>query len=365
MKIEIKTEKLKQALSRAIKGAGKNVAFPKTTIVGVEFNDNILSFTTTDRTNILIIQESAINLTPEQTNCYWSVHCELLSKLVSKITTDTIIIESNNEELTLLGNGKYNIPLILDSNAQPLKIDKDTFTNINFNIGTCVKTSSKELQNISIFNKPSVLKTNELPQLTGYYIDKDGVITYNGVTACINEQAKLDTNVLLPATLVELFSTLTLDEITVYIVGNLIKVDSEDVTIYSSTMEGVDKFPSGALKNIISEVFPAECTIDKDSLIKALDRISLFISPMDDNSIQISFSDKLVVSSKNKKSNENIEFISNTNNLEFTQLVDIQDLKNQLQTRTTQEITIAYGSERGLMIKSDNIYQLIPFMVSE
>lgn len=365
MKLEIKTEKLKQALSKAIKGAGRNVAFPKTTIVGIECNNNLISFTTTDRTNILNVVEDVINQTPEQLNEYWAVNCELLGKLVSKITTENIIIESTAEELILKGNGTYSIPLILDSNAQPLRIDTSVFSSINFETGTCVNTTSKQLQNIALYNKPSVLKTNELPHLTGYYIDEDGVITFNGVTACINKQSTLNTKVLLPSTLVELFSTLSSEAVTIYIVGNTIKIKTDNITIYSSTMEGIEKFPGGALKNIVSETFPAECTIDKDVLSKALDRISLFIGPMDDNAIQVEFTDKLIISSKNKKNSELIEFNSHKNSMDFVKCVDIQDLKNQLQTRTSTEITIAYGSEKSLMIKDDGIYQLIPFTIDD
>ena len=48
------------------------------------------------------------------------------------------------------------------------------------------------------------------------------------------------------------------------ICGNNIKVYSDNITIYSTLLENVDKYPSGALKRIIEETFPALCTVSKD-----------------------------------------------------------------------------------------------------
>lgn len=367
MKLEIQTEKFKTIIGKVIKGSGRLNIFPKTTIIGITYADNTLTLTTTDRTNIVIIKETGVtNLTPEITSSYWAVDSDLLSKLVSKTTTQTITLEEVEGELIFRGNGKYSLPIILGDDSTVLKIDTSSLDNATFSEESTTTIPTKQLKSIIFFNKPSVAKTSESPHLTGYYFDEDSVITFNTVTACVNKVKVVKEKLLLPSSLVDLISILEGEETHLSICGNNIKVYSDNITIYSTLLENVDKYPSGALKRITEETFPALCTVSKDELTKALDRISLFILPNDDNSIRLTFnSNNVEIASKNGNSKEVVSFITSGNPIEFSELVDLQDLKNQLQTQLSEEITILYGSPRGLMIKTEEVYQLIPFMINE
>ena len=57
--------------------------------------------------------------------------------------------------------------------------------------------------------------------------------------------------------------------------------------------------------------------------------------------------------------------MSSNNVKPFTQLLDILDLKNQLQTQINDKVRILFGNEKGLMLKTDKVSQLIPFMDDE
>lgn len=365
MKLELKTERLKTILDKAIKASGRFVMFPKTTIVGLYYKDNTLEFTTTDRVNTLIIREKGItNLSDDTTSTYWAVSSDLLSKLVSKTTTEFVTLENNGADLIFKGNGKYTLPIILDSDATPLKIETSSLEEINFVANKTVPTEN--LKKILTYNKPSVAKTSDVSYLMGYHAGNDAITTFNTVTACVNYQSITDgKELLLPSSFVDLFSILDEEETTLSTQGNIIKLVSGNITLYSTLLENIEKFPSTALKNITKEDFPAKCVVDKRDLFKILDRINLFIKPTDDNSIRLSFGDKLCITSKDGAGEENLEFQSSENNIKFEECVDIQDLRSQLQVNPFNLVTLLYGNERGLMIHTDNIYQLIPFMVSE
>lgn len=363
MKLEIKTEKFKTLIGKAVKGSGRLAPFPKTNIVGLSFKDNTLTLTTTDNVNTVVIKDNSVtNITPNELVGYWAVNSDLLSKLVSKTTANIITLEDKGNELLFVGNGKYSLPLIVDSEANPLVIDTTELDNTIFNSNVSVPTT--QLKAINFYNKPSVAKTIETPYLAGYFFDTDCVITFNMVTACVNNLHVVDNKLLLPSSFVDLFNILDDESTTLSTQNSVVKVVSGNITIYSTLLENIDKFPSNALKKIIKEEFPAECKISKDELFKALDRISLFISEKDVNLVNLEFSDKLKISSKNGTGNEFIDFVTNNNPINFIKSVDLVDLRTQLQTQLSEEITILYGNDRSLMIKTEDIYQLIPFMVA-
>ena len=60
-----------------------------------------------------------------------------------------------------------------------------------------------------------------------------------------------------------------------------------------------------------------------------------------------------------------LKYVSVNNPHPFTQLLDLVDLKNQLQTQTGDTVKLLYGNEKGLMLKTDTVSQLIPFMDEE
>ena len=58
--IELQTSKLKEMVSRAVKGASFNSILPITSMMAVELKDNKLTLTTTDGTNYLYIVENKV-----------------------------------------------------------------------------------------------------------------------------------------------------------------------------------------------------------------------------------------------------------------------------------------------------------------
>lgn len=362
MKLEINKETLKTLITKAFKGSGRIPALQKTMILGIEYEDNKLYFTTTDRVNIVRVSTSEItNLTPNCTHDYCAVDSDLFNKLINKTTSDSIVLEFGENNLIFKGNGTYQLPRIGDTTGNDIRID---IPSISSEVVETIDIS--KLKQIITLNRPSVAKSMETPYLTGYYFDNDSVVTFNNITACVSKEHFVTHQVLLPSSFVELFNIIDDVSAELYLQGNGVKVLTPNVTVYSMLMTNVDSYPSDALKNIIEEPFSGNCTIDKATLLNAIDRLSLFVSQQDSNSIRISFgADGIRLSSLKGTGDELIPFISDLQNVGFVKTIELQDFRSQVQTQPSNEINLFYGNERGLMLKNDTTYQLIPFMVFE
>ena len=89
MKLQIKTTKLQEMLSKAIKGASNNKLIPLTGLIAIQLKDNKLTLTTTDATNYLYIQDDNI----EGDDFYAVVQVDTFAKLVARMTCETITID--------------------------------------------------------------------------------------------------------------------------------------------------------------------------------------------------------------------------------------------------------------------------------
>ena len=301
------------------------------------------------------------NLTPETQYGYWAVDSDLFNKLVNKTTTDTITLEDSENVLIFKGNGTYQLSLIEDTTGDNIKIELPMMGSEV--VETIDITKLKQVIN---FNRPSVAKSMETPYLTGYYFDNDSVVTFNNITACVSKEHFVTHKVLLPASFVELFNIIDETSAELCLQGNNVKITSPSVVIYSTLMTTIDSYPSDALKGIIEEKFDGNCTVDKSTLLNAIDRLSLFVTQPDSNSIRISFdTNGIKLSSLRGTGDELVPFISDLQNVRFEKTIELQDFRSQLQTQPSNEINLFYGNERGLMLKNDTTYQLIPFMVFE
>ena len=107
MKLTLKTEKLKEMVSRAVKGVGNNKLIPITSLMAIEVKDNVLTLITTDATNYLyIIEDKVIG-----DDFYAVVDANVFAKLISKMTCESVTLEITSGVYTLVvkGNGDYKM----------------------------------------------------------------------------------------------------------------------------------------------------------------------------------------------------------------------------------------------------------------
>lgn len=360
MKAVIETTKLQDLTSKACKGSGRLPILAITMFIGIEVKNGDLILTTTDKINTLKVIGKGI--AKDNEDFYTCVDSDLFSKLVSKTTSSTITLEVTENCLTFKGNGVYSLPIAVDEKNNVVRIPEMPF---NEEVeGYEVKLS--DLKDMLIFNKPSVAKTMEAPYLTGYYVDDEAIVSFNLVTACITKIGLIKGKALLSSNLVELFNIINVEKVIIKLDNKRILVEAGDVIINGALMEQVEEYPAQALKDLINEHFDSECEINKNEFLNTLDRLSLFISDDDKNALRLTFAeDSVTISSKKSNGNELLKFVSSNNPTPFTQLVDLIDLKNQLQTQTGETVKLLFGNEKGLMLKTDKVSQLIPFMDEE
>ena len=171
MQLKIKTEKLKEMVSRAIKGASNNKLIPLTSLMAIQLEKNVLTITTTDATNYLYIKEDKV----EGDDFYVVVPVDVFSKLVARMTCETVTLTlaEKMNVLEVKGNGNYSIELPMDEEGNPVKYP-DPISEVKLE-GEGTEIHLSTVQAILNSVKPALATTLEIPCYTGYYVgDKVG-----------------------------------------------------------------------------------------------------------------------------------------------------------------------------------------------
>lgn len=355
--MKLKTEVLKDAVTRASKGASNNKLIPLTSLMNILVGDNSLLLTTTDSSNYFTVKIDDIG-TDE--NYEVSVNADVFTKLVQKMTSESISIEVLDSYLMVVGNGKYKIDLLLDENGNPVKFStKDS--------GEPVETGTiplSKIKKILTNNKASLSVSTDVPCLMNYYCG-ESIITTDRYKICQTKESMLTTPALISPTVMELLSLFSGDTITYYRGENSFSFDSTGEFLYAPFTEGIDKMPVKSIEGLINSEISSKCLLSKDSLMNVLDRLSLFVSPYDKNGIYLTFSaDGLSITSKKSNGNELIEFTtSEVNPFEpFTCQVDIEMLTSQVATISSETVELYFGSPIALKFVDGNVTKIVALM---
>ena len=285
MKVKLNTEALKIATAKAAKGSGNLSMLAITSAIGIEIKDTNLVLTTTNNSiNLEVILKDVVK---EPISFYACTNSDIFCKLISKQTSEHVVLDIQENCLQVTGDGVYNLPLIQDEEGTMGRI-----VPIDVPALDTVKVSATELKKMLKYNKLAVSKQFDTPMYTGYCIANEKVYTFNGNTACITALKLKDINLLLPSVFVDLFSLFEDKTVSVYVSSNRIKFESEDVVITGTTLEGYEDYPVKPLSDTVySNEFTQSVKVSKARLNNILDRIGLFVSDKEQNAIQLNFSD--------------------------------------------------------------------------
>ena len=354
MKLKLKTLKLQEMVSKAIKGASNNKMIPITSLMAIALKDGILTLTTTDATNTLKVMEKDI----EGDDFYAVVQADIFSKLVAKITTETITLTLKENSLEVKGNGTYSIELPLDEEGQLIKFPEYQFD-------TAVEKSEINLSTVKVLlnaNKAALAQTMEIPCLTGYYFD-DRVITTDTFKVCSTDIKVFPDKVLLPAELMELLALMDEEKITVQVSGNKILFSTNNVIVFGSQLEGIEDYPSEAIDAYLETEFKSVCKLPKTALLNVLDRLALFVSTYDKNGIYLTFTDdSLIIRSKKSNGIEVIEYQANENFQPFTCCIDIELFRSQIAAQEGEVVELWYGHDKAIKMVSEKITQIVALL---
>lgn len=354
MKLKLKTLKLQEMVSKAIKGASNNKMIPITGLMAIVLKKGVLTLITTDATNILKVMEKDI----EGDDFYVVVQADIFSKLVAKITTETITLTLKENSLEVKGNGTYSIELPLDEEGQLIKFP-------DYKFDTKVEKSEINLSTVKVLlnaNKAALAQTMEIPCLTGYYFD-DKVITTDTFKVCSTDIKVFPNKVLLPAELMELLALMDEEKITVQVSGNKILFSTNNVIVFGSQLEGIEDYPSEAINAYLETEFKSVCKLPKGAVLNLLDRLALFVATYDKNGVYLTFTkDGVIFSSKRSNGTELIKYQGSENFQPFTCCADIELLKSQISAQTEEVVELWYGHEKAIKMTSGKITQIVALL---
>ena len=355
MKFTIKTEKLQEMVSRAVKGCSNNKMIPITGLMSIELSNNDLILTTTDASNYLYIIEDKI--AGEDFSIV--VQADTFSKLVSRMTTENIELELKGEELIVHGNGKYNIELPLDEEGGLIKFPKVWSNEMNMpNTYDVHLTTIKELLT---YNKPALATSLDVPCYTGYYMG-DKVVTTDTYKICSTDVKLFDEPMLIAPEMMDLLDVMSDENITVSVDDNVLVFVTPDCVVYGKTLEGVDTYKIDAISSLLEHDYPCECSVSRDNMLQALDRLSLFVGPYDKSGIRMLYTkDGIMLSNIKYNSTEVVPYKSSENFKEFSCCINIDMLQTQVKAHVLDEIHIFYGLDNAVKIEDGIVTQLIAY----
>ena len=355
--MKVVTSRMKEAVNKAIKGAGFNNLIPITSMIGIKLSDGKLRLLTTDMTNTLCIIIDKV----AGDDMDITVDADKFGKLIAKTTSEDIDLSVNDDILYVKANGTYKIPLISDEEGlvtfPALSETKGKTTNVKL-------TSIMQAYNI---NKSALAKTLENPALTGYYCG-DMVISTDANVITFNDfkMFEQDEPLLISPQLMQLLTLNNHEDIKLIADKTLLTFITDDMVVQGAVMEGIEDFPADDVKAYLDEAFTSSCKVPKDLLLATLDRLALFIEPYDKNGAYFTFGRKGInIHSKKDASTETINYVESKDFEPFVCCVDIPMLKEQLQANPDDTVKICYGNENALKIESGKVTQVIALLEDE
>ena len=360
MKAIIKTEKLKDLLAKAVKGASNNKLLPITGFVRIAINDGVIRLATTDMVSHLYLKD-----TVESGDTFKVVvGIEKFSKLISKMTCENIELEKVEDKafsyLKVTGNGTYKIEIPLDENGNEVE-----FPAIQYTVGDKAQIKKSVIDLILATCKPSLAKTLEVPVYTNYYVGSNVLATDTMQIAAINVELVKDKKMLISSNLMDLLSVLDKELVDVQFdaSGKIVDFSTDDVRIISRVENGIEDYAVDAINQLVAQEFESSCKFNKLSMANTLERIALFVGPYDDRAVSLTFTENGInVASKEVTGFETIAYVEDTNYKSFTCMINIDMLLAQLKASSADIIEMQYGAENGIKLVDGAVTQVIALL---
>ena len=359
MKLTMKTEKLKDMVSRAVKGVGNNKLIPLTSLMAIEVKNNKLTFITTDATNYLYIAEDKV----VADDFYVVVDANTFYKLISKMTCENVVLEvtSGIWVLNVKGNGNYKIELPLDENGEPVKYP-DPVAKMDLSSASEKMINRTTVQVILDSIKPALATTLENPCYTGYYVGEQVVATDTYKIASMGVNL-FDANRLISPEFMDLLAVMNAEKITVYMTDTDIVCSTPDCIVCGKFMEGIEDYAIDAIMGLVNTEIDSCCSVPKNAILQLLDRLSLFVGTYDKNAINLTFTQNgLQVSSKAANGVEIIDYVSSSNFRDFTCAVDIQMLTQEIKAIQSDVIELYYGEDNAIKMVDGTIKIIVALL---
>lgn len=352
--MKIKREDLEQTLNTVYKCVSNNKLIPITQVIGIKSNKHGLILSATDATNY--INGAVIFENNEEQEIDVCVNADMFTKLINKFTCEFIEIKLLDKSLEIIGDGEYQLELLPDDEGNNFKFpvkDVKEFENIQ---GIEIKVA--DIIDIKKHGEKALATTFENPSLINYYVGNEVIATDSLVMSINNINLLGDIKVIFKSKFIDLLINIP-EKFILKIKEDKIIAISDKFVIFSFIGCSLEEYPVEAIKNLLeSAQFEETAKIKVSALNAVLDRLSLFVTPYDDNAINLKFDDgKLYVTTLKSSGVEIIESSEITKS--FTCGVDIEMLKTQLSSFDADVIELSFGNDNFIRITSGNVSKLI------
>lgn len=361
--IKLKTQVLRDMLNKAVKVCSFNKMLPLTGLVEIETAEQGLSVKTTDNVTTMAIFEPIEGLTPARV----VVDANIITALINKITTEEIELLITDSCLTITGNGVYNLEIRVDESGEVVKLPTIDQELIN--------SANKEFDFKAIVEKlkvckPAIPENRDQVELNNYYM-KDIVVATNvqKLSAIKNIDSMNNEELFIPEEFGNILMQLD------YVKANYAKKDQVLVIVgenfvIGTTMYGeFNKYPLDGILGILKQEYDYSVVIKKKDLSSLLDRLILFVSEYDSNSINFVFTpNELKITNQKKTCDETIEYVEkNVEGLvEYSCLINIEYFKAQLEALPSEDITFRFGgSDISIAMVDGDIIQVAALMLED
>lgn len=355
-KVTVPAVKFQDMVARATKGASENKLLPITSMMCIELKDHVLSLTTTDTANTLVIKSDKI----EGDDMYAVVPVRQFSALIAKITSDTIQLTLKGDSLHIKANGDYKIDLPVDEDGV---VQFPQFSFDKEGDGAIINLSS--VNDILNINKASVAKTVDTPCLCGYYLG-DQVITTDEQTICFNDMKLTEEPYLISVEMMELLALSKQEKITWWHKDGFFLFETDDMILHGVEHDGKDMFPAEDIMGYLETEFPSCCKLPKIALQDLISRLAIFIEPYDKNGAYFTFTKEGVkVNSKKSNSDELIPYLESKDFAPFVCCVDIPMIKGLIDANPGESVDLWYGNEACIKMTSGKVTQVLALLEDE
>lgn len=311
-------------------------------MIGIEVQKDLMKdasnliLTTTDGSNTFKVNHE-IEKTEE---FYTIVNAETFSKLVGKTTKEFIELENKDNYLQIKANkGTYKLDISINEDGEVRR-----FPEIK-NIQLESKTINVEiLKNQLKTAKSSIAKTFDVPFLTGYYV-ANNTITTNTQLICSIENNNFDETLLISNEMAELIQLIDEPFAGLLKENNDIILYTDTITISGKELEGKELYPVAQITDLLQKnAYQNTIKVNKQEILSVLDRMQLFVNDKyDKNGVKLAFTKEALLVKSQKSNAQELIDAECTSDSEFDILVDIEMLRNQIQTISTDIVEIQYG----------------------
>ena len=141
---------------------------------------------------------------------------------------------------------------------------------------------------------------------------------------------------------------------------------NENFKISGKELEGKETYPVQQIEGLLQTSYNNTIKVNKQELLNVLDRMSLFVSDYDKGGVFLDFEIRgLTLKSQKSNAVEVIQTPETNDRATFNCLVDIEMLKSQIETISTDVVEIQYGQEKSIKILDENCIHIISLLDKE